>query len=253
MTSILLIDDQPAHASHHRRLFGDVEVCGDYDQLASAVQAGKSWPAAFVDFDLSGAAEEPRRTGLSALRLLMQARPLARRIVYTTLSDNGRTLYAAAAYHWLATSVVLDKSSEDLALIAAARPGAEDPTPPAWRKKLNDHAYLIDHLFARFNWLALWQVWRYYDGSIKAISDHLPRGNTPASVRDFSVQATSAMTNFKAAFHGPRPTTYERGNSARATPLVAYADANSKFFNAPDLQEVLDFARPWERVRNRAW
>jgi hypothetical protein len=50
---------------------------------------------------------------------------------------------------------------------------------------------------------------------------------------------------------GPDLTSYERGNSARATPLVAFADANSKFFNASDLQEVLDFAKPWDRLRAR--
>lgn len=251
MTSILLIDDQPAHASHHRHLFGAVDVCRDHHELRAALDQGQDWSAAFVDFDLSGASEEPRRTGMSALCLLMQERPRTRRIVYTTLTENGRTLYAAAAYHWLKTTVILDKSSDDRALLAAGSADGEDPTPPAWRRKLASHAYLVDHLFARHNWLALWQIWRYYDGSIKAISDHLPRGNTPASIRDFSENATAAVKNFRAAFHGPSPTTYERGNSARATPVVAFADANSKFFNAPDLQEVLDFAKPWDRVRYR--
>lgn len=181
----------------------------------------------------------------------MQARPQTRRVVYTTLSDNGRTLYAAAAYHWLQTAIILDKSSEDSALLAAAASQAADPTPPAWRSKLKSHAYLMDHLFARYNWLTLWQVWRYCNGSIKAISDHLPPGNTPTSVREFSENAADAALNFKGAFYGPNPTTYARANSARATPLVAFADANSKFFNAPDLQHILDFTRPWERVRLR--
>jgi hypothetical protein len=249
VTSILLVDDQPAHASHYRYLFGEVDACRDYDQLAAAVAAGQEWTAAFVDFDLSGASDEPQRTGLSALRLLMQARPQTRRIVYTTLSDNGRTLYAAAAYHWLKSTIILDKSSEDSALLAAASAEA-NPTPPAWRRKLQAHAYLIDHIFARYNWLGLWQIWRYYNGSIKAVSDHLPPGNTPTSVREFSEQAADAALNFKVAFHGPNPTTYARANSARATPLVAFADANSKFFNAPDLQDVLEFARPWDRPRS---
>lgn len=73
-------------------------------------------------------------------------------------------------------------------------------------------------------------------------------------MREFSVDATNAMTNFRQAFYGPRPTTYERGDparQARATPLVAFADAHDKFFNAPDLQDVLDFAKPWNRVKGR--
>jgi hypothetical protein len=251
MTRILLVDDQPAQASHHRHLFGDVDVCRDIDELRSAIGQQQEWSAAFVDFDLSGASEEPHRTGMSALRLLMQERPRTRRIVYTTLSENGRTLYAAAAYHWLQTTIILDKSSGDPALLAAGSADADDPTPLAWRNKLTAHAYLIDHLFARYNWLALWQIWRYYDGSIKAVSDHLPPGNNPASVRDFSESAAAAVKNFRTAFHGSGPTTYERGNAARATPVVAFADANSKFFSAPDLQETLDFAKPWDRIRYR--
>lgn len=251
MTRILLVEDHPAHASHFRQLFGDVDVCSDVRQLNWAIEAGGEWAAAFVDFDLSGATAEPQPTGLSALRLLLQSRPQTQRIVYTGLSDNGRTLYAVAAYRWLETAIVLDKTSDEGALRAATSRHAANPTQPAWQAKLTQHAYLIDHLFAKYNWLALWRIWRQYDGSIRAVSDHLPPGNNPNSVREFSVDATNAMTNFRHAFYGPRPTTYQRGNSARATPLVAFAEANDKFFNAPDLQDVLDFAKPWDRIRSR--
>ena len=248
MNRILLVDDQPPHESHFRRLFDPVDVCRNYDDLAQAIKQGTSWSAAFVDFDLSGTAEEPQRTGLSTLKLLLENRPQTQRIAYTTLSDNGRIMYAVAARHWLETKVILDKSSDERALIAAARPASPNPTLPAWQQKLKS-AYLIDDLFARYNWLSLWRIWRFYDGSIKAVRDHLPYGSTPASVRDFSEHAADAVDAFKCAFQGPRPTSYERGNSARATPLVAFADANSKFFNAPDLQEILDFAKPWDRLR----
>ena len=251
MTRILLVDDHPTVASHIRQLFGDVDVCRDIRQLARAIEDGGEWAAAFIDFDLSGVAAEHERTGLSALRLLMQARPQTRRIAYTTLSDNGRTLYAVAAYRWLDTAVVLDKASDESALRAAASPHGANPTPRAWQTKLSQHAHLIDHLFAKYNWLALWRIWRQYDGSIRAIGDHLQpgTGNTRNSVLVFSREATSAMTAFREAFYGSRPTTYERGNSALATPLVAFADANDKFFNAPDLPDVLDFAKPWNRVK----
>jgi hypothetical protein len=104
---------------------------------------------------------------------------------------------------------------------------------------------------ARYNWLSLWRIWRFYDGSIKAVRDHLPYGTTPSSVRDFSEHAADAVDAFRCAFQRPKPTSYERGNSARATPLVAFADANSKFFHAPDLQEILDFAKPWDRLGAR--
>ncbi len=249
MTRILLVDDHPTVASHIRQLFGDVDVCRDIRQLARAIEAGREWAAAFIDFDLSGVAGEPEQTGLSAHRLLMQARPQTRRIAYTTLSENGRTLYAVAAYRWLETAVVLDKASDENALRAATSPHGANPTPPAWQTKLSQHAYLINQLFAKYNWLALWRIWRQYDGSIRAIGDHLPPGNTRNSVLVFSREATSAMTAFREAFYGSRPTTYERGNSPLATPLVAFADANDKFFNAPDLQDVLDVAKPWNRVK----
>ncbi|MGD0706647.1 MAG: hypothetical protein ABSA02_43055, partial [Trebonia sp.] len=138
---------------------------------------------------------------------------------------------------------------DERALRAATSPHGANPMTSAWQTKLSQHAHLIDHLFAKNNWLALWQIWRQYNGSIRAVSDRLPPGNTPNSVRRFSEEATSAMTAFKEAFYGPRPTTYERGNSALAAPLVAFADANDKFFNALDLQDVLDFAKPWNRVK----
>jgi hypothetical protein len=243
------VEDQPSYASYLREIFGQVDVCRDVRQLARAIEEGGEWAAAFIDFDLTGLAEESERTGLTAHRLLMQARPQTRRIAYTTLDENGRTLYAVAVYHWLKPAVVLHKSWDERALRAAASPHGANPMPSAWQTKLSQHAYLIDHLFAKNNWLALWQIWRQYNGSIRAVSDHLPPGNTPNSVRRFSEEATSAMTAFKEAFYGPRPTTYERGNSALAAPLVAFADANDKFFNALDLQDVLDFAKPWNRVK----
>lgn len=251
MNRILLVDDQPPHESHFRQLFGDVDVCRNYDDVARAVGKGASWSAAFVDFDLSGTAEEPQRTGLSVLRLLLQDRPQTQRIAYTTLSDNGRVLYAVAARHWLQTKIILDKASDKRALTAAAIPGGLNPTPPAWEEKLK-FAPCIDDLFAQYNWLSLWQIWRFYNGSMKAVRDHLPHGSSYTSVRDFSENAALAVNNFRYVFEGPKSTSYERKNSAQATPLVAFADANSKFFQSPDLREILDFAKPWDRVRARS-
>jgi len=248
MSRILLVDDHPAEASHHRALFrGDVDICRDYSELIKAINDNADWSAAFVDFDLSGVSGKPQRTGLSALRLLKQLRPRTRRIVYTTFDENGRMLYAVAAHHWLKTEIILHKASDDRVLENAADPRAPNPTPPAWQEKLR-RAPLIDYLFAQDNWLPLWRIWSDYNGSIKVVSDHLPSKNTPRSVREFSEQATDAMINFKAAFYGQAQTTYVRRNVARATPLVAFVDANSKFFNALDLQEVLDLAKPWERI-----
>lgn len=249
MTRILLVEDQPIPVAYFREIFGEVDVCLDIRQLSRAIEQGGDWAAAFIDFDLTGLAQEPKLTGLTAHRLLMQARPHTRRIAYTTLDENGRTLYAAAAYHWLKPAVVLHKASNERMLRAAASPHGANPMPSPWQNKLSQHAHLIDHLFAKYNWLALWQVWHQYNGSIRAIADHLPPGNTPNSVKTFSQEATRAMTAFKEAFYGSQPPAYERGNSALATPLVAFADANDKFFNAPDLQDILDFAKPWDRVR----
>jgi hypothetical protein len=252
---ILLVDDHPPQESHFRRLFDDVfevDVCRNYDDVARVVSKGTSWSAAFVDFDLSGTVEEPQRTGLSVLRLLLRDRPQTQRIAYTTLGDNGRDLYAVAARHWLDTKIILHKASDERALRDAACLGAPNanPTPPAWEEKLKS-AYLIDDLFAQYNWLSLWRIWRFYNGSTKAVRDHLPPGSSYTSVLEFSKKATLAVDNFRYAFEGPKSTTYERKKAAQATPLVAFADANSKFFHSPDLGEIIDFAKPWDRVRAR--
>jgi hypothetical protein len=248
---ILLVDDQPPHESHFRRLFGQAaDVCRNQDELRLALDRGADWSAAFVDFDLTGTGGKPQQTGLSVLLQLLQSRPRTKRIAYTTLSDNGRVLYAVAARHWLDTTVIIDKASDEHTLLTAARTRTANPTPPAWQEKLKD-ACLIDDLFAQYSWLSLWQVWRFYNGSIKAVRDHLPYGTTPTSVRDFSEKAARAVQNFRCRFEGHNPASYERKNSAQATPTVAFADANSKFFSAPDLQDILNFAKPWDRVRTR--
>lgn len=250
MNRILLVDDQPPYAGHFRFLFDHVDVCQTHDDVARALDEGRSWSAAFVDFDLSGTSE-PQRSGLSVLRLLLDNRPHTRRIAYTTLSENGRILYAVAARHWLETEIILDKASGEPALKAAARPDGPNPTPPAWEEKLK-FAFLIDDLFAQYSWLSLWQIWSFYYGSIKAVADHAPPGSNPTSIREFSERASDAVENFRSAFEGAKRISYERKkHSARATPLVAFADANSKFFSSPDLQEILDFAKPWDRVRAR--
>ena len=194
------------------------------------VQSGTRWSAAFVDFDLSGIAEEPQPSGLSALRLLLQERPADPRIAYTTLSENGRTLFAVAAYRWLDTTIILDKSSAAETVKAAVEAGS-GAMPAGWRAKLRN-AHLVDQLFAKYNWLPLWKIWPAYDGSIRVVGKHLPPGNAPTSVREFSEGAEPAAENFRTAFEGvTRP---ERsGKRARATPLVAFADTNSKFFPRP--------------------
>ena len=247
---ILLVADQPPDESHFRRLFDPVDVCRNYDDLVQAISNGSTWSAAFVDFDLSGDAEKPQRTGLSILKLLLEKQPKTRRIAYTKLNDNGGTLYAAAAWHWLDTRIVVDKSSSEQMLIAATLPDRPNPTLPVWKEKLKS-AYLIDHLFARSNWLPLWQMWRFRNGSMSAMRDHLPFGISPLSLRQFSLEASDAVDRFRDAFEVQR-IRYVRRNSPRATPLVAFSDANSKFFNAPDLQEILDFAEPWGRIGVRS-
>jgi hypothetical protein len=251
VNKVLLVDDQPPHESHFRRLFGQVDVCRSYAEAAQEISQGADWSAAFVDFDLAGTAEEPGPTGLSVLLLLLQKQPHVRRIAYTTLNENGRGLYAVAAWHWLETKIILDKASDEAALLTAARPGAPNPTMPARQEKMRYAGY-IDDLFAQYNWLSLWQIWRFHNGSVKAVRDHLPHGNTPNSVREFSEKAARAVENFRTAFEGQNPISYERKKSAQATPLVAFAEANSKFFHAPDLQEILHFAKPWDRVQARA-
>lgn len=242
MPDVVLVDDHPAFGDQHRQVFGDgVHWCRSASQLAADLDSGTQWTTAFVDFDLG----RGQQTGLTAMTLLAKHSPQTRAIAYTSLSDNGRTLFAVAAYRWFGCTSVLDKSLGDAGTLRAAAAGA-NPTPPAWRNRLHHSAHLIDELFQEPSWTALWRVWPDVNGSMRAVRDALP-GHTPYSIGQFAKLALPAMENFESAFLGRQRLPVDRGNTARATPLARFAHSHDAFFRAPDLGLALDHGKPWER------
>jgi ActR/RegA family two-component response regulator len=238
---VLLVDDQPAFGAIHHQAFGPAaDWCTSTAQLAEALKTGRRWTTAFVDFELG----RHQPTGLTALSLLADY-PETRTVVYTTLGENGRTLFATAAYSWFGCSTILDKSHGDATTLRAAAAG-HNPTPEAWRERLRQGPHLVDDLFQEPSWAALWRVWPEVNGSIKAAREALP-GHSDNSIRQFSKRALEAMENFRDTFLGPRTLTVSRGNTARATPLATFADSQDHFFKAPDLERALRHGQPWGR------
>lgn len=241
---ILLVDDQPPFADSLRRLFGPaLEVCASVNELTKAIYEGRTWDAAFVDFDLTGASDGPQPTGLSALRLLKRTRPDTRRIVYTTLSENGRTLFAVSAYHWLGVRVILDKHSGKDAIRAAVINGV-NPTAGGWTDKLKAAGF-VDGLFATEQWSSIWQLWPQHNGAFRVVSRHTTLHSTN-SLLTFSNEAPRAAEAYRNQFESSRPPIVTEGFQ-KAASLLAFISEHDKFFNAIDLKHVLGDVKPWSK------
>jgi CheY-like chemotaxis protein len=247
---ILLIDDYPSERSHHRRVFGErLDVLRTIGQLEAALATGDNWTVAFVDFDL-GSGE--MRGGLTALRLLRESRPQTRLIVYTDLGGRGRTLFAAAAWHWFGVRDLLDKPTAEPEELREAARTAGHATSTQWASKLSRSAHLIDTLFRTPKWRELWVLWPNivtYSAAYKVIPN-LPH----AASRTFQERASDAAEWFSTEFFGSEPTsikTIKRETSQRATPLAVFATKNRDFFAAGDLADILDYIKPWNAPRSR--
>ena len=99
MTSarVLLVDDVPGERANFEAAFDSrLTVAPGVDQLNGQLAAGRQWDVAFVDFNLSS----PTSTGLTALLRLSHERPGTKIVTYSQFTENGRSLYAAAARHW---------------------------------------------------------------------------------------------------------------------------------------------------------
>jgi hypothetical protein len=134
--------------------------------------------------------------------------------------------------------VVSDKNSDDETLRKVIESG-QNPTPPGWLQKLSAAADLIEDLL-RPGWLPLWRIWPSVNGSVAMAARQLP-GHQPRP-RDFARAAVEVVAKYREIFeHASLNSTYEdeRKYSALAVPLTSFAKANSKFFNAPDLDDVL--------------
>jgi CheY-like chemotaxis protein len=236
---ILLVDDVPGERANFAEAFeSSLDVAAGVPALDRLLQGPTTWDAAFVDFNLSSGAH----TGLSALLRLRQDRPHTEVVTYSQFSENGRTLYAAAARHWLGCQVLLDKTRNDPATLRsylAAIHAGTNPTPLAWQRRLQ-WAHLVDSLLAEPSWVQMWQALRDAAGEMSRVAGIL--GVPVSALRGFKERATDAAIEFNTRFHDiphPGDTRNKKGI------LSSFAAEHWQFLTAPDLAAVMsETARP---------
>ncbi|MFC7962819.1 response regulator [Rhodococcoides kroppenstedtii] len=242
--SVLLVEDHQAYELQFREIFGDVDRFGSAEDL---VESGmKGWPYAFVDFDL-----DREGTGLGVLEYLREHSPGTRVVIFTSLSENGRALFALAAYHWYGAWAVTEKRScSDEVLTALGREG-RNPTPAGTVKLLREQAWRVDTLFPLPHALGVWRVWVAFGGSAPAIAKAHPYWNRN-DLYDFSTDTTAAVSQFRqqcAALLAP-PVQMPNGHMSQLSGqnqkvITAFVETHSKFFYAPELDRIVNRVAPW--------
>lgn len=241
---VMLVEDHWAPAAQFERLDGiTFQHYRTAEGAVAALRRGYRPDIAFVDFDLG--ADVP--TGLSVAQELHETSPTTKLVVYTTLSDGGRVLFAVAAHQWFGASQVLDKASASDETLKSAIRGV-NVTPPNWRISLQRSGYLINGLFKNPGWVDLWRVWDRANGNRGSAKSLVGDRVTKAMVEEFYKQSLEPMEAFRDQFQ-PVETLLEpsRTYKSRQTPTVTFAHANSKFFHAVDLPAAVDYAKPWKR------
>lgn len=233
MTRVLLVDDHSMMQEGFRAAFpGAADTCSSLAQVRALGEPGQ-WSTVFVDFDLSSTVE----TGLGILAYFDSVSPRSRLVVYTTLSDNGRALFALAAHQWFGVTVVLDKASGDRATMRRAADPADNPTAPGWQRHLREDADIVDDLLPQALWIDFWRAWPGLNGSLQVAKKRFREKGQPEAARKFSEQATDAVNRYHRAFGGPA-FAITRATAARATPVASFALAHDRFFQAADLPAV---------------
>ena len=182
-------------------------------------------------------------SGFAVWVALREHSPQTRSIAYSTLSDRGRSLYAVATRQWFGSFAIVDKSADGPMLQALAR-GA-NVMPPGWQDRLRE-ASRINGLFARPSWLDIWRTYEAAKGSAAAFRGLAPHLKS-SMIRQFTEEAVDHVSAVRRLLLGEQEVEDGgRQNIARNGPLVSFASTNSLFFNAPELQTVLDRVRPWD-------
>ncbi len=240
---MLLVDDVPGEKANFVEAFGsNLTVVPGVGQLNERLHEGLRWDVAFVDFYLSSDSS----TGLTALLRLNQERPNTKIVTYSQFTENGRTLYAAAAKHWFDAEALMDKTMNDpevLVHYAQALMAGADPTPPAWRRRLL-WSHLVDDLLAEASWVQIWRAIRDSAGEMARVAELL--GCEVTQLRSFKDKATAAVNSFNEKFHDiphPGDTRNKKGI------LSSFASENRHFLMAPDLSVVMS---PGTRRLSRA-
>lgn len=232
-TRVLLVDDVPGERANFEAAFGSgLTVAPTVDQLNRYLRARRDFEVAFVDFNLSSATS----TGLTALLRLHHERPLTKIVTYSQFTENGRTLYAAAAQHWFRAHALMDKTKnepENLRRYVQQLAIGQNPTPQPWQDRLK-WSPLIDSLLAEPSWVRVWQAIRDAAGEMAKVADIL--GVDVRSLRTFKDRATAAAMTFNEKFHDvphPGETRNKKGI------LSAFASEHRHFLTAPDLSVVM--------------
>jgi CheY-like chemotaxis protein len=230
---ILLVDDVPGERANFEAAFGShLTVAPSIDQLNSCLSRQLQWDVAFVDFNLSS----PTSTGLTALLRLHHERPGTKIVTYSQFTENGRTLYAAAAKHWFGANALMDKTKnepENLIRYVRLLSTNANPTPAAWQQRLQ-WAALIDNLLAEPSWVRIWQAIRDAAGEMARVAELL--NVDVRSLRTFKDRATAAAISFNEKFldiPSPGETRNKKGI------LSAFASEHRHFLTAPDLSVAM--------------
>lgn len=254
---IMLIDDHRAFEAMFHVVFPKTEsfklrYFASAIPAMQAVEAGYEPEVAFIDYDLAPGVEgSPTALGVSLH--LRAASPKTRRIGFTQLHENGRTLGAVAGYEWLGDTAFLDKQSGVETLRAVAIEGAAG-MPPNWRRNLDYYSRTINGLFHRPSWVHIWRVWHTESGRAAQVQSRLEQEGhriTSNEVRDFPVLAPERASAVRSGLLGEPddPPTANGKHTPNAQRLLRFASAHSKFFEAPELETIFKVIQPppWKR------
>jgi hypothetical protein len=230
---VLLVDDVPGERANFEAAFGSrLTVAPSVDQLNVYLGTPVQWDVAFVDFNLSSSTS----TGLTALLRLHHERPTTKIVTYSQFTENGRTLYAAAARHWFSAHALMDKTKnepENLIRYARLLSVNRNPTPTAWQQRLQ-WSSLIDNLLAEPSWVRVWQAIRDAAGEMARVAEILEVD--VRSLRTFKDRATAAAITFNEKFLDiPSPA----GTRNKKGILSAFASEHRHFLTAPDLSVAM--------------
>jgi len=233
---VLVVEDHAADRVLCERAFDTVDYIPTVSQLETAIGVGERWDLAFVDFHLG----EQVPSGLSAMRSLLASG--CKVVAYTPMGESGRTLFAAAARHWLGVKLVVSKdfASESVlrAYAVAALTGAQAPTPRNIANQMHN-AQLIDRLIPNGERLRMWRLLHHFAGAETPISREL--GISRRTLNEWKADALDAVLDvLEKLFGQPRPPEGDRRNFAI---LLNFASEHRMFFFAVDLPKFVDERR----------
>ena len=242
MTRILLLEDEPTYDSHFEKTFGEgaVDSFRSVEEVVAALKTSIGWNYAFLDFDLG---QKSSKTGLSAFALLKEHSPLTKLIGFTNVGENSRTLFAVAAYRWFNMRGLLHKSDATSARLQAIAQGRDLMPNEEWRTSLLRESWRVDELFPHKRFGPLWREVTAARAQPLALSRRVPGEPESFARKTFVPRATAAAAAFSEVF---LPTLNLNDEKPQPT-LIEFVRQNYTFFSAPDLLEILEIVRPWNR------